>query len=70
MICYIFLIFSADLNPLMIVRSMHNTLCYISRNTHLNAFLSERLASELNAFNEKNVKAFIDAKISEINALL
>ena len=49
---------------------MHNTLCYISRNTHLNAFLSERLASELNAFNEKNVKAFIDAKISEINALL
>lgn len=31
-----------------IARSMHNTLCYIARNTQLNAMLCERLMSELN----------------------
>ena len=31
-----------------IARSMHNTLCYIARNTQLNATLCERLMAELN----------------------
>ena len=53
-----------------IARSMNNVLCYIARNTQLNAMLCERLMSELNPKYVDLVDAKIKSKNEDITALV
>ena len=51
-------------------RSMNNALCYIARNTQLNAMLCERLMSELNPKYVDLVDAKLKTKNEDITALV